>query len=482
MNDDFGLPDSSPNQPKPIPKPVKPVVPVSNTAFAWGLIGTHTVSLAGSHSDMHRITREVDGGVNYYPPPTGGDWLPLDNSIQFQMLWPTNPIDVRSIGFLGRELRQLQQANMVTADDPRLAAFDQAISFFLQTTGKLHTAQWTVGLACPENIYIRYQGGEGTAILPDLGFFWEGDLNAPAWLDPDKNPGSPYWGSEPRQRQFAWQKSPELIAEDIRVVARIIGGAVLGRIPTANLPSNAPCWENIGRALNGEFASCAEFRTALNEHPLSEHFYQKTITKNGSPGHVNGTSRSSSTMFVMMGILALAVGVAATIYYVVTQDKPVDVAQNTPNANQSTATQSKNGQDRQPDTQNKEVPKVDIEVPATVKKEVEDIQKAPAKDRGSLFGSLFAKFKDLKPSEQQLVLEQVEKARAEYIADWIKRFHVIQDQALTSIDQLDAQAQVNKMLKEYEQYFSAHQATDEKNRLEEKKCQDFAKLFLQQLR
>ncbi|WP_020471903.1 hypothetical protein [Zavarzinella formosa] len=500
-----GLSDTPPLPPKVPPLPSRSAVPAGE--LHWGSVGTHDVRPANSHSDLFLLIRTVEGGVTYYSPPAGGEWTPLESPIQFQMIWHGDPAGSASLGGMGRALREAKQSRgSLEPGDKRLRAFDESVSLFLQTVAKLHQASWTCGLTHPGNIHIRRNGSDALAVPVDLGFLWEGDIGEPTWLTPGDNDA--YWGSTPRERQYAWQAGPEKIADDVKVVARIIAGAVLGRAPSKSRPSHAEFWGVIAAALAGEIATASELKQALAENPPSGHFVDapKPVTPPPVNGGGSGGGSKLVPALVALGVLA---AVGGGVYFAMSnkdkKDDPTKMVENdkekkesksegttpakTPEPKKAGGETLENKKDpiTPPKTPKKTpggiIPKLmpPVEVPESWKDLLNKIAMTDPGQLGTLLKDALDKMTDAPKEEQDKIRPFLEQARQEYFAEWAAKFHQTQTEAKTDIGLLIAEGQMKTLIDDYTKYLSKHPATDESQSQEEKKCLDLASKFLRQL-
>ena len=252
----------------PTAAPPPPAAPAG--ALAWGECGIRNEAADGG------VERYTSGGVSYTAPPLPVVWAAADeHPPRYRMPWPGNPHAARSFTALRREL-----AAFAGPPPPRaLADIDAAARGLAELARLLGEANWSLGLANPDNLFLHPAKG----VVPvDLGFAWNGTHPT---IPLDAQPGRPDWLNEGHafealwpqpslRQQFAAPGHPQSggAAGNVAVVGRILAWLVTG-YARKTLPPTGPgrpeSWAVLADAVAGRIASADDLRARLDAAPLS---------------------------------------------------------------------------------------------------------------------------------------------------------------------------------------------------------------------
>ena len=203
-----------------------------------------------------------------------------------------------------------------------LEKLDVIADLILQAAEELHGAGWGLGLISPENILIFECEGTLSVAFTDLGFSWgkSPPLIPPLFLRSprDGNKFAILWDDQDPRKQLERggplgrnQLDP---LPDIRALARVFASSLLGQyvsaVPSpeehpetaaqsAYVPGGRRIWVTLEEAIAGGIPSVADFRVALCETPLSQHFLSDAPIP---------VSRRSWVRAVVVGAAVAAIG------------------------------------------------------------------------------------------------------------------------------------------------------------------------------
>ena len=273
-------------------------------------------------------------GIEYHAPPLPEGYLLWQRARQganvFELKFSTLPDHVWSFWDFCASLRASSakwkeyRCGSEEIPDP-LRKLDFIADAILEAAEHLHNEGWGLGLISPENILI-FECGDGLLFaFTDLGFSWgdtpplvppmflrrcaEGNKFAVLW--DGENPGAQLERGRPLSRT---EFDP---VPDIRALVRVFASSLLGRyvsvLPTPEenpetraqsprIPGARRIWVTLEHALDGLISSMQEFRTALWETPLSQHFLAEAAVP------VQGRIWRAVAGLGAVGALAAAVG------------------------------------------------------------------------------------------------------------------------------------------------------------------------------
>lgn len=291
MSSAFHDDDDSARRRRPPAGPGAAVPPTSAkpAALTWGIIGTtNRIEPLTVVPGITGIVRLVSNDVRYTRPPTEAAWSEIASEPgRFEMVWPADPKQARTLAAIADDARQAAQANgPLPPGHPTAVALDEAVSALVLTADRLQARGWGIGPLTPESVLVARTEAGLIAVPVDLGFSWIGEYGEPPWdaspgrpdwLEPGSgdNPASLVWERPPAEQQFAqptgglFTPSPE---HDLRTLARVIAWALTGR-PSRKLdPSRAAIWSVLQEMLDGRYASPGELLPRLKESPPSGQF------------------------------------------------------------------------------------------------------------------------------------------------------------------------------------------------------------------
>lgn len=275
--------------------------------MSTGLFETRPAVWEFSTSGEIVLKRFVALGVSYQRPPLPSGW-PVwtrvrGGQIEYTMSFPSLPDAAFSLGEYCRSLRAQQsvwQQYRCGQDEPPepLAKLDAIADKILELASHLHEAGWGLGLITPDNILVFETEGQLKVSFADLGFSWgdEQPIVPPNFMRTvsEGNPMAQLWDSGDPQAQLerGGPIPPDRFdpKPDVRALVRVFITALLQQTNTeyfASVPSpdvrpetsaqlpgiraGRRVWWTLTELLS-EAPSIEEFRRALRETPLSQHY------------------------------------------------------------------------------------------------------------------------------------------------------------------------------------------------------------------
>jgi hypothetical protein len=447
---------AAPGKPVPGKKNDPPQAEPAEPRLNWGHVGS--VTKPGRLSDgtsRPGVIRVVEANITYDPPPLDAHvWVPASMNFvgQFEMAWPEgNPLDARTLGDLGNELR------VPNPPKARLAELDHAADSLLDAAQRLHSHDSRIGLLQPGNVLI-VPGSDGRRlVLPDLGFTWRGSHGKfpwkdspgrPRWLAEDarENPNSRLWDEEPVWRQFASQSEVsddhELVPvqSDLKSIARVFAGVLTGRVDRDIVaPNAAPVWGVLKAAAQGQIKSAEEFRSRLSQHPLSEHWLAAK-----APGPKGGGA------VMALGLLLLALlglGGGAVLYFMGVFNSNPAAGTSLASASQTSGRGTKSTENRPPTIKTSaQAPKrryeqkeVDWRNLPTIKPVgIEDLVKqfqgtSDYHRRLELLGKMYDYYVSADEPTRIALRPWIEYLRNQYLIEWEKRYRAADDSVIKNV-------------------------------------------------
>jgi len=346
--------ESLPGSTLPVAKLTAPVVPTVAKAtgpaagLPWGVCGVvHEAGELSAHLGSRGVTRYVADGVRFcLPPLKDAFWKPTPGQADsFQMPWPDNPAQARTLAGFRRELEDAARAGRLRkGNDPILSELNHLAIRLCELAESLHRSRWTLGLIQPANVVLKTTPDGPEPVPVDLGFTWKGSYGPPPW---DASPGKPAWldstGTDwlydvaAVRRQFADPAEtafpPAEPIADVRVLARLFAWLLSGsrdadvRAPVRS--SSPELWRLLAAAAAGQVATIRDFCDHLRDNPLSEHFTDPVEL--APPPPMPKPKESGAAMLIpLLGIgflLLLALG-AGDAYFAGLFDKTKELAEN----------------------------------------------------------------------------------------------------------------------------------------------------------
>ena len=447
------------------PTTLPPASPLpAPTAFAWGASGIRNEVVETG------VERDTTGGVTYIAPPLPVVWTEVD-ATHLRMPWPGSPAAARSLAALRRDLA----AHRGPPPEHLLAELDAAARGLAALAQKLEPANWSLGLASPDNLFLHPHG-----VVPiDLGFVWKGvhpniPLDAspgrPDWLNDDQ-PFEKFWPHPPLRQQFAapGQSSSAGAGGNVAIVGRVLAWLVTGEVrekPSGSGPGQPEPWTVLMDAAGGRIASADDLQARLTHTPIRGCLGPPTPPP-VVPLKAPEPKRSRAPLVVAAVVVLALVGVAVWQF---TKDDPTVTADT----------------GKQPDPVNKKDEKKDEkkDTKKDEKKETKKDQKTPVPNAlAEAITALKAKYDATPPAERAALAA----TRTELLAKCEAAIVETQTHAETAIKAGDVErkaalaGQLAAVAAALEQLAAAHPAADAATKTKEQECFTFASTLAVQL-
>ncbi len=232
----------------------------SHAGSQWGWVGERTVWETFSRSDLRTIqaaypeaptqglTRDLDPGATYTPPPPLArpfpSWVVVSRSstgwVRYALPLPIRePFELFSLSKLVEKLHAERAADRLTKTSQALDDLDQIAYALIDWVAGLHRAEQSAGLLTPEGVFWYREptpdGAERLTLVPvDWGFECSRAGAKPIWFSREAR-GQPYWNADPAKMC----ELPVDRQRDWRTLARVFDW-VMTRVP-GGLLSTSDC-------------------------------------------------------------------------------------------------------------------------------------------------------------------------------------------------------------------------------------------------